>query len=106
MIAPLVLLSIEKIRKSAAGLFTAACLVIFGVVLNRINVFLVAYNPLYADKAYFPSIYEFALTIGLVALLVLVYRAIVMIFPVISHRHEKESPYPGHVQENLIRTRS
>jgi len=58
--------------------------VIFGVVLNRINVFLIAYRPLYPEKSYFPSPFEIVVTLGLIATLVLVYRALVMIFPVIA----------------------
>lgn len=84
VITPMVILSIPKYRKTVAGLFSAASLVIAGVALNRIDAFLVAYKPLYADHAYFPSFYEIMLTSGLIATLVLVYRAIVMIFPIIS----------------------
>jgi Ni/Fe-hydrogenase subunit HybB-like protein len=84
IILPIILLLNNKVRTSPGGLFTAASLVVVGTALNRINVFLVAYKPLYADKPYFPSLYEIALTSGLIALLVLVYRACVMIFPVIA----------------------
>jgi Ni/Fe-hydrogenase subunit HybB-like protein len=58
--------------------------VVFGVALNRINNFIVAYTPPYAVHAYFPSIGEISVTVGLIALLTLMYRAYVMIFPVIS----------------------
>ena len=53
--------------------------------LNRINVFLVAYQPPYAVKSYFPSFGEIAVTVGLIATLMLVYRALVTYLPVISH---------------------
>jgi Ni/Fe-hydrogenase subunit HybB-like protein len=89
VIIPMMLLSIRKVRHSAGLLFTSAAMVVMGVALNRINVFLVAYKPLYADKPYFPSIYEMALTIGLICALVLVYRAIVFIFPVIPVPHHE-----------------
>ena len=85
VILPLILLSIKKLRKSMTALFISASLVIAGVALNRIDVFLVAYKPLYANRAYFPSIYEIMVTAGLICTLILVYRAVVMIFPVISH---------------------
>lgn len=84
VVVPIILLSIPKIRKTAAGLFTAASLVIFGVLLNRIDVFLVAYKPLYATTTYFPSIFEIMVTVGLICALVLVYRFIVLNFPVIA----------------------
>lgn len=84
VILPLILLSIPKVVKSKTGLFISATLVVAGVLINRINVFIIAYHPPYAQQAYFPSIGEFSVTIGFISLLVLLYRAIVMIFPVIS----------------------
>ena len=57
---------------------------VLGVALNRINVFLVAYHPPFAHQTYFPSVFEMALTAGLIATLVLVYRAAVIVFPVIT----------------------
>ncbi len=84
VVAPLILLSSRRIRNSVSGLFISALLVILGVALNRINVFLVAYRPLYADGTYFPSIFEIIVTIGLISALVLVYRYIVLNFPVIT----------------------
>ena len=94
VILPIVLLLIDRVRKSVSGLFISAFLVIIGVALNRINAYLVAYNPLYPVKSYFPSIIEFAVTIGLICLLVLIYRAIVMIFPVISQPAEAGAKGP------------
>jgi len=74
----------EKVIHSKLGLFTASSLVILGIFLNRINNFLVAYNPPYAVKSYFPSIGEISVTVGFIAILVLLYRIAVIIFPVIS----------------------
>jgi len=51
--------------------------------MNRINVFVVAYNPPYAQKPYFPALGEFAVTAGLIAALVLCYRLIVSYLPVL-----------------------
>jgi Ni/Fe-hydrogenase subunit HybB-like protein len=84
VIVPMVILSIRKYRRTVGGLFTSATLVIGGVVLNRIDVFLVAYTPLYQTKTYFPTIWEILVTSGCIAALILIYRAFVMIFPVIS----------------------
>lgn len=85
VILPLIMLSIRRLRKSMTALFISATLVVLGVAMNRIDVFLVAYKPLYATKTYFPSPFEIMVTIGLVCAFVLVYRAFVMIFPVIAH---------------------
>jgi Ni/Fe-hydrogenase subunit HybB-like protein len=53
-----------------------------------VNVFLVAYRPPYATRSYFPSIGEFLVTIGLVSLLILLYRVIVTHLPVIRSPKE------------------
>jgi len=84
VVAPIVILSSRTRRNSVKFLFMAASMVIFGVVLNRINVFLIGYTPLYSTGSYFPSIFEIMVTVGLIAALVLVYRWIVITFPVIS----------------------
>lgn len=84
LIAFLMLLS-RKTSGSPGMLFTAASLVIAGVLLNRFNNFITAYKPFYDTVTYYPSIGEISVTIGCIALLVLIYRFIVIYFPVISH---------------------
>lgn len=84
VVVPLILLLQSRVRRSVNGLFVSASLVIFGVALNRINVFLIAYRSPYAESSYFPSVFEILVTAGLIASLVLVYRAAVMYFPIIS----------------------
>lgn len=84
VIIPLRMFLSPKVLKSPPLLFTASALVVFGVLLNRINNFVVAYTPPYATEPYFPSIGEISVTVGFVAMLVLAYRFIVMNFPVIS----------------------
>jgi Ni/Fe-hydrogenase subunit HybB-like protein len=84
VVAPMALLLSRRVRSSLSGLFLSSSLVIFGVALNRINVFLISYRPLYPEKTYFPSPFEILVTVGLISALVLVYRAMVMIFPVIA----------------------
>ncbi len=86
VVTPIVLLSIPRVRRSVSGLLTAATLVILGIAINRINVFLVSYQPPYASQPYFPSVVELMVTVGLISTLVLAYRVMVMIFPVISVR--------------------
>lgn len=90
IIVPLIMFNFRKVTNSVAGLFTGASLVIFGVLANRINTFIVAYNPPYATKVYFPSFGEISVTIGCIALMVMLYRAFVIIFPVISLTKPKE----------------
>jgi Ni/Fe-hydrogenase subunit HybB-like protein len=84
IIVPLRLFMSPQIHKSPLGLSLAAFLVIFGVLLNRINNFIVAYNPPYLFQNYFPSIGEISVTAGFIALEILLFRAFVMIFPIVS----------------------
>lgn len=89
LIIPFFMLLSPRVRSTPRLLFIAALMIIvFGVLLNRVNVFLVAFQPPYATKSYFPAIGEFAVTIGLGSLLILIYRIIVTYFPVISHPGE------------------
>jgi Ni/Fe-hydrogenase subunit HybB-like protein len=83
VIIPIVLLSFRKVRRSPGLLFTAALLVVLGVMFNRINVFLVAYKPVYATERYFPHIGEIMVTVGLMSTLIFIYRVMVTVFPVI-----------------------
>lgn len=89
IVIPLRMFLSREVLKSPTLTFIAASLVVFGVALNRINNFIVAYQPPYAVHAYFPSIGELSVTIGFISLLVLMYRAYVMIFPVISQPEER-----------------
>lgn len=84
VIVPLRLFMSPQIQKSPLGLSIAAFLVIFGVFLNRMNNFIVAYNPPYVFQSYFPSIGEISVTAGFIALEILLFRAFVMIFPIVS----------------------
>ena len=92
IVVPLRMFLSPAVRKSPPLLLTAAALVVGGVLLNRINTFVVAYTPPYSYGAYFPSIGEISVTVGLASLLVLLYRAAVMIFPVISLPDRTLSP--------------
>ena len=89
-IVPFFMFMSRDVRRSPLGLFIAATMYILGVLLNRCTVFFIAYRPPYAERAYVPAIGEFALTIGLVATIVFVYRALVTLLPVLP-AHESEA---------------
>lgn len=101
IIAPMILFSIKTVRKSVGWLLTACFLVIFGVALNRLNVFLVGYNPTYAESHYFPSIGEISLTIGLISALILLYRFFVNYFPILPAVAQDT---PDYVEPDRTRT--
>jgi Ni/Fe-hydrogenase subunit HybB-like protein len=92
VIIPLRMFLSTKVLKSPLFLFIASALVVFGVLLNRINNFIVAYNPPYSTNSYIPSYGEISLTVGFVALLVLIYRFVVINFPVISLPGKQTAP--------------
>ncbi len=92
IVIPLRMFLSRDVLKSPPLLFTAAALVVGGVLLNRINNFVVAYTPPYSFGSYFPSIGEISVTVGFISILVLLYRAAVIIFPVISLPDRTLSP--------------
>jgi Ni/Fe-hydrogenase subunit HybB-like protein len=63
---PAILLTFTEVRNSIKGLYWAAGLSAFGVVLNRFNVSLTSYGG-YRDFSYFPSFIEIILTLSLIA---------------------------------------
>jgi Ni/Fe-hydrogenase subunit HybB-like protein len=83
VIAPLLMLLTHRIRRDPTGLFTAVAMIVFGVALNRVNVFIIGYKPLYAETAYIPAWTEVLVTAGFISILVLLYRAAVYVFPVL-----------------------
>lgn len=80
VILPIILYSIKAVRESIIGLRTAASLVLGGVLLNRFDVNF--FTQAGTGSFYFPAVWEFLVTIGLVALAVMLYRLAVMHLPV------------------------
>jgi Ni/Fe-hydrogenase subunit HybB-like protein len=69
---PALLLTFREVRNSETGLFWAAGLAAFGVVLNRFNVSLTSYGG-YRQFSYFPSFIEIIITVALVALGIVIF---------------------------------
>ncbi len=84
VIIPMRIFFSEKALKSPGWLFTGSILVVFGVLLNRLNVFLIGYTAPFATTSYFPSVGEISVTLGFIAIEILLYRLFVKIFPIIS----------------------
>jgi len=82
-VVPCLMFMSADVRRSPNRLLLAAVMYIAGVLLNRCAVFFIAYQPLYAEKAYFPAFGEIALTLGLIATMVFIYRVVVTLFPVL-----------------------
>jgi Ni/Fe-hydrogenase subunit HybB-like protein len=81
--APVVILASEKRRAEPASQFRAALLLVLAGMVYRIDTYLVAFNP-GANWSYFPAVPEFLITLGIVALEVAIYVAVVKTFPVLA----------------------
>ena len=88
VVLPFVMLLSAKVRRSPGWLFFASTLYVLGILLNRLNVFIVSYTPPYKIAAYFPSVGEIFITVGLISCLMLLYRVFVFIFPVLGKKPE------------------
>ncbi|MGD8961649.1 MAG: Ni/Fe-hydrogenase cytochrome b subunit, partial [Desulfobacterales bacterium] len=91
VILPFVLLLFKRVRRSAGWLFFASTTFVLGILLNRVNVFVVSFTPPYKLVAYFPALGEIFITVGLIATLMFLYRVFVFIFPVLGARPKKMS---------------
>jgi len=92
VLVPFLMLLSHRLRNTPSTLFLASLLIVLGVVLNRINVFLVAYTSPYATRPYVPAIGEIAITLGMIAGLVLCYRVLVSVLPVLPSQGEHRVP--------------
>ena len=88
VIIPTFLFLSHRLRRHPGWLFTSAAMVVFGVMLNRFNVFVTGYTPPYATEQYFPAWTEVLLTVGMISLIVLLYRTWVFVFPVLPAEEE------------------
>ncbi len=80
VIIPLLIYSVKSARESLNGLTLAASCVIVGTIMNRFNInFFAQAGP---RTSYFPSVWELLVTIGLVSLMILLYRLAVTYLPV------------------------
>lgn len=91
VITPWLLLLSAKCRQSRRYLFIAASLIVGGVVLNRVNVFIIGFTPPITQDYYSPAIGELAVTAGLIATLMFIYRLVVTYLPVLSPGPEESS---------------
>jgi Ni/Fe-hydrogenase subunit HybB-like protein len=91
VILPWVMLLFPAVRRSRRLLFTAALLIVSGVMLNRFNVFVVSFKAPYATSPYYPAIGEILVTAGSVAAIFFLYRLFVTWFPVLSAQRQEVS---------------
>jgi formate dehydrogenase iron-sulfur subunit len=86
---PLALLSRKALRDRRDILLAAAALAVFGVVYNRANVVLFAMTfqgrmPWVAPHSYWPSIFEWGISIGLIAATIFLFGLGARLLPILS----------------------
>jgi Ni/Fe-hydrogenase subunit HybB-like protein len=85
------MLLFPAVRRSRKLLFSAAFMIVAGVMLNRFNVFVVSFKAPYASHPYYPAIGEVLVTAGAVATIFFLYRVFVTFFPVLSAQKQEVS---------------
>lgn len=95
IILPFCIFISERLRNSFGWLWLAGAMVVAGVVLNRVNVFIIGVSSPYQEMTgrYSPTGWEWCVTIGCICILTLIARLIILNFPVIhalegGHDHE------------------
>lgn len=91
VIVPWLMLLSPQLRRSRQALFIACTMIVGGVLINRINVFVVGYRPPISEANYFPAIGEVLVTVGLIAALMFVYRFLVTYLPVLNKPEQEVS---------------
>jgi len=84
VVLPCIMFLFEKVRRSPSLMFAASMIFILGISFNRINTYLTAYMPQNVTGYYFPTFGEIMITLAQVATIILLYRIIVLIFPVVA----------------------
>ena len=91
VIVPWLMLLSPAVRSSRRWLFTACSLIVGGVLVNRLNVFVVGYRPPISEANYSPAIGEILVTVGLIAALMFIYRFLVTYLPVLNKPEQEVS---------------
>lgn len=91
VMVPWLMLLSSAVRRSRRWLFSACAMIVGGVLVNRLNVFVVGYRPPVSEANYFPAIGEILVTAGLIAALMFIYRLLVTYLPVLSTPEQEVS---------------
>ena len=84
VVLPWILLLSRAVRNSRRGLFIISSMIVVGVLLNRINVFIVSFSPPFEKVPYYPTLGEILVTAGCIAAIMFLYRLFVTYLPVLS----------------------
>ncbi len=89
VVLPIILFSIPKVRESRGGVFSGAVLVVFGLILNRFNVSLLAL-AMRPGFSYFPHWTEIFISAGVVAWGMLIIWLAYKYLPMFDHEEVEE----------------
>ena len=90
LLLPFVLLILPEVRQSRGGLAMACALVLFGLLLHRLNVTVIGLRVRHWET-YIPSLGEIGITLGITAGAMFVFGVLVRILPI----HEELTPAPA-----------
>jgi formate dehydrogenase iron-sulfur subunit len=87
-VVPLALLARESLRQRPAYLFAGTLLTAAGVILNRVSVVVLAMDlrgamPQTAPETYAPSVFEWGISVGLIAASIFLFGLGARLFPVL-----------------------
>lgn len=82
LVISLVMLLSKRVRRSPAGLFSAAVCLLLGAAMWRMNYSLLAFDP-GNGYHYFPTLSEIAISVGFVAIEIVAYILLIRLLPVL-----------------------
>jgi len=85
-ILAIVILLSKSLRENPNAVWGAASLIVLGVIVNRLNVCLVAMPDIFHGRTYFPAVGEFIITLGIVSGGVIAYGLIAKYFRVFEEQ--------------------
>ncbi|MBW6472767.1 MAG: Ni/Fe-hydrogenase cytochrome b subunit [Anaerolineaceae bacterium] len=86
VILPIILFSLPSVRRKPIQMFSTSLLVVFGLILHRLNVSLIAFSA----GSYAPTWLEILVTVGMIAIGAFVFTIASRYLPVFSHPHDEE----------------
>lgn len=95
ILIPIIMYALPSIRKSQWGIVTASILVVAGVIFNRLNVNFTGMAQA-AGGSYFPSVWEWLITLGFWSFLILAYCFIVENFAILPKEEHTGAKIAAH----------
>jgi Ni/Fe-hydrogenase subunit HybB-like protein len=97
VLIPVVLFSLPSVRRKPMQMFATALLVVFGLLLNRFNVSLVAFSA----GAYAPTWIEIFVTIGMVSIGAFVFTLASRYLAVFPHMADEKTKVPTEEKKKI-----